>query len=884
MKPDASQWSEVSAILDQAFDLPATQRRAFAEAECAGRPKLLRQVLTLLEADQADDGFLNACAAEHAAGLILGNSENEHASLRFGVFQTTRLLGTGGMGVVYEAQRDDGEFEQTVAIKCMRGLAPSAELQRRFVAERQILAQLNHPGIAHILDGGVTDEGHPYFAMEFVDGIALTEYCDAHRLTVDQRIALFLDVCAAVSHAHRNLVVHRDLKPSNILIVNDLALTDPAQAQIKLLDFGIARLMSTADSADAIEQIDDEVLLTPEYAAPEQLLRAQITTLTDVYALGLLLYELLSGTRAQTLQSRSTQALQTAICTQVPALPSVAAGRSAANTATESSQRARRLRGDLDAIVMKAIEKDPRQRYGSVESLAADLRRHRALEPVRARAASVPYRCMRFIQRYRWGVAGTLAIVLLLIGLTALSVRSNRQVRSALAEARVETAKAREIADFLHQLFELADPYAEQGQSMSISELLDQGAARITRDLAQQPQTQSGLLFELARIYNSLGDYPRADQLFEQALAIQRQLTDSSNARTAQILHWQSIVADHLGQYSRSQELAVQALKLRRQTLGENHPDTAESMDRMASLSAYSGESDDAITMARQAVQILTAAVGESDSRTQTATHNLAWMLGTVGRYEQALPLYEKLIATATLTSGAEHPNTLETKNNFAAMLRHQGSLQRAEGIYREVLAASIRQLGEDHPRVGYTQNNLARVLQDKGQLAEASSLFGKSLAILRKRYGDAHSNVAISLSNLAQVQLLQGQLAQAETAFRQSLAIHLTATPEGNVKVARTQLGLGQLLIQKRAFIEAEGLLQSAYATLRKALDDDNWQLAEAQLRLGQLASARGDRHAARALLESSLVLLEGHFDADHSLVRQARAAVQRNAQLQAD
>jgi serine/threonine-protein kinase len=883
-------WSEIFDVLDQAFDLPGEQQKDFVRNHCAGRPDLLAAVESLLEADRKSGDFLRAPAAELAAGLIAGSEEPEAGSIRFGPFRTSRMLGYGGMGVVYLAERSDGEFEQQVAIKCMRGIVSDDETQQRFRHERQILARLQHPSIAHLLDGGVTENGHPYFAMEYVDGSPLTDYCDQQRLRISERIVLFLDVCAAVSYAHSNLVIHRDLKPSNILVVSPE--TGIGGAQVKLLDFGIAKLLEEGPTAEGAPR-NSRQMLTLDYAAPEQLLRHPITAATDVYALGLLLHELLSGSRAHRIEGQLPEHKQRIICEQAPAPPSAAVllendagpqvenkGQSPAGARRTSVSRLRkRLRGDLDAIVLKALQKKPGNRYSSVEAMAEDLRRYLDLQTVKARDGSLRYRMGKFLYRYRWGVSATALILLLLAGLTGITLRSNIQIRSALETARIETARAQEIAHFLQELIEVADPFAREDEVISINELLNRGAERISQDLTGQPETQSELMFELARIHNSLGLFARSAELLEQTLAIQQQLFGAEDPEIARTFHWQSIVADNLGEYGKSEEKAEAALEMRVQLLPGDDPDVGESMDRLGSLLAYTGQKDRALALAREAVDILDNAVGEEDKRTQTARHNLAWMLGRMGRYEEATPVYEQVIEVAGRVSGREHPETLETLNNFAVMLRHQGEIERAEQIYRQVLSARLRLLGNDHPQVGFSQNNLAKLLQDKGEYEEASDLYALSLVILRTRYGDEHTNVAISLGNLAQVLFSQGRMEEAETRYRESLEVHRKSSPSGSVKLASTLLGLGHLLTVKGDITEAEPLLREALSILQQELDAGHWETAVARLRLGQLLSLKGDVEQARVLLQQSSDTLTGHFGEDHRLALQAREAMKRLA-----
>ena len=883
MSDSAREWQKISDLLDQAFELDEDDRAAYVKQQCAGQPELEEKVLALLDADSKAGTYLGDTAAEHAAGLVL---DDQSTSKRFGAFQTDQLLAYGGMGVVYSAHRADGEFDQKVAIKSLRLVVNDSHTQQRFRRERQILAQLQHHNIAHILDGGVDEQGHPWFAMEFVDGVPVNRYCEQQQLTLAQRLRLFLDICSAVAYAHSRLVVHRDLKPANILVTTA---PTPGQkghaARVMLLDFGVAKFLG--DEADANTDFDDDAeprssaetefdsqpsqrqapqaFLTPAYAAPEQVLGQPITVATDVYTLGLLLYELVCGKKAQDVDAGDTGKMADVICQQVPAHPSSQA----------SGKRRRDLKGALDAIIMKALAKKPLARYQSVADLVDDLERYRGSMPVLAYRRDAAYRIGRFVRRYRWAVASVAVITLLLAGIAFTSIRSNIQIRDSLEKARLETAKANEISSFLHQLFELADPFSPAGKQVPVNELLSRGREQIFNKLQNQPETRQAMILELAVVHNSLGQYEEAMALLDEALVIQHTLHGNSHADIARTLHWQSIVADNLGDYVLAEEKAEAALAMRLLWLDVGSAEVGESKDRLASLLAWGGQKDRALALSREAVATLDQAVGADDERSQTARHNLAWMLGTRGFYDEALPVYEQVIEIASRTSGPEHPQTLETLNNFAVMLRHMGQAERAEQIYRQVLEARLRLLGEEHPQVAYSQNNLAKLLQQEGQLGEAGQLYEASLATFRKVHGSQHSNVAVSLSNTAQVYLKTGQWALAEAYFREALAIHRAVTPPGSAKVASTLVGLGHLLTLRDQLQEAKPLLEEALVIQQGALDPGHWQIAETQLRLGQLWGHLQQTAEARALLTSAQLTLLDHFGEDHPLTLEAQQAL---------
>ena len=848
--------------------MPAEEARHYLDKKCGNEPTVRKAVEQLLDADRDSAGFMTEPAAQQAASLIAEAEEKLHEPLSIGPYRTTQLLGFGGMGLVYQAERVDGEFKQVVAIKRMRSIIRNPEMRKQFLAERQILAGLQHPAIGHLLDGGVTDDGHPYFALEYIDGEPITAYCTRVGADLKRRLELFLQVCDAVAYAHSRLVIHQDLKPSNILITRIAPRSEiqkqstAIEHQVKLLDFGIARLMKAKGELTPIIHTD---VYTPEYAAPEQVLGEDITAATDIFTLGLLLHELLTDKRARTLPQAKHEEIAGIVSDELPPQPSAVAN-------ADSPFDSRQIKGDLDAIVMKAASKAPQDRYLSVSALAEDVRRCIAHQPVTARGNEWSYRTGKFFRRYRWGAFFVITLLMLLAALVTSTVLSNQKITAALQTAQHENVRATEVTRFLQELFEVADPFASDGEKVTVLELLNRGAERISTELSGQPDTQSQLMFELARIHNSLGFFVRASELFAEALVIQRNIHKAGSEIEAATLHWHSIVFDNLGAYEKSEKSAEAALAMRLAVLGDNHPDTAESKDRLASLLAYTGQKERALDLSRQAVDTLNRTVGVDDSRTQTARHNLAWMLGRQAFYDEATPIYETVIEVANRVAGPDHPETLETLNNFAVMLRHKGDTERAEKIYRRVLEKRLELLGNKHPQVGYSQNNLAKLLQEKGEWEEAHLLYEQSHTILMQSYGAEHDNIAISLTNMAQVLMALERVEEAELMYQDAMRIHRSNTPGGNTKVAATLQGLGYLLSTQGNFADAEPMLREALQYQQNEWPGGHVEVAITQLRLGQLLAMTDRQQLAQELLELSSLALARRYGDSHSLTVQAR------------
>ncbi len=807
-------WRDVFQLFDEALEVPPEKRLAWLRAQAKGNPALFDAVAQLLEADAATEDFLEIPAAERAAPLIADSPPQQ----RFGAFDAVELIGAGGMGVVYKAVRRTGGFEQTAAVKCLRSRFETNTARNRFLTERQILARLQHPTIAHLLDGGFTDDGHPFLVMEYVAGTPIVEYCTAHQLDTKARIRLFQQVCEGVAHAHAQLIVHSDIKPTNILV------SEPAggAAKVTLLDFGIAHVLQEA----ATEEEQGHRYATPGYTAPEHLRAEPVTTAVDIFALGVLLGDVLATAKAHP---------------------------------------------DLAAIVARAQAAAPDDRYPSVTALADDLNRHLNDLPVTAHPPHVLYRLRKFLRRYRWPVAALTSILILLTSLTLVSQRSAAEIERALHAARVETSKAQEIATFLQNLFRSADPFVHTNAQPSINDLLRRGSERIDR-LKSQPDTQRALLLELAWVRTHLGQFVDARALLDRALAIKRTSpTNDAIADIARTLHLSSIVHDELGQFDLAEHDAREALSLRKSALPDDDPDIGESLDRLASLLGHSGRGSEAIAISQSAVDLLKRVAGPDDARTQTAMHNLAWMLSRAGAYEDAESVHNEVISTATRTHGVNHPETLQTRNNFAVMLRRMGDYVRAEAEFRAVLEGRVQTLGEAHPSVGYSRNNLAKLLLERDRPVEAKLLLEQTLAVFEGEFGAEHANVAVVAANLAQAERMLGDLQRAHQLARRALDLHLRFSPEGSGALESARLALAAVLVEEGRPTEAIRLLEDATKTALARLGADHWQLAHIRYWLGRAFIDDGQFTRGHRLVTEAAPILARRFGSTR-LVRDAR------------
>ncbi|MEM9996487.1 MAG: serine/threonine-protein kinase, partial [Bacteroidota bacterium] len=514
---DALRWNRLYALFEEACALPEAERLPYLRDACGDDTALFDEAAALVAADTDTHGLLDGGALDAVTGdalALLGDLSLEGTQV--GPYHLVRLLGTGGMGDVYLAERaspdEQAQFEQQVALKLVKPGMDSRQVLRRFQQERQILARLQHPHIARLLDGGVTERGQPYFVMEYVEGVPIDAYCDTHRLTVDERLALFQDACRAVLYAHSQLVVHRDLKPSNILVTEN-ASGEPGlrKPTVKLLDFGIAKVLTDEDDATALTRTGKAVM-TPAYASPEQVRGEPVGTGTDIYSLGVVLYELLAGQRPYALPEHDRLAAAQMLAEQEPEPPSTVVRRATTGGDTTGSQITdarrtqperlrRRLTGDLDVICLTALRTEPERRYPTVAALLDDVRRHLTGLPVTARRDTATYRLGKFVQRHRVGVIATVVVGVLF---AALASFYTVQLAAERDRAQAEAAKATEIAAFLEGIFEVADPSVAQGDTVTARALLDEGAARIETDLAGEPEVQAQMMTVMGNVYRSL--------------------------------------------------------------------------------------------------------------------------------------------------------------------------------------------------------------------------------------------------------------------------------------------------------------------------------------------------------------------------------------------
>lgn len=820
-------------------------RTAFLDAACQGDDELRREVESLLETEAEVGDFI-----ETPVFRIHGDTEPLALGQRVGAYRIVRELGRGGMGSVYLAERADEEFDQQVALKVVRRGMDTDEIVRRFRGERQILAHLAHPNIARLFDGGTTEDGRPYFAMEHVEGQPIHEYCDDRKLSVRERLELFRRVCSAVHFAHQNLIVHRDLKPGNILVTAD--------GVPKLLDFGIAKLLDPGQEAFALTRVGVRPM-TPEYASPEQVRGESITTASDVYSLGVLLYVLLTGHPPYRPVRRDPESFAREICEKDPLRPSSVIDRAgearrsdgtAVELTPESVSQVRegeprllkkRLAGDLDNIVLMAMSKDPQRRYASVDQLSNDIERHLAGWPVLARKDTVAYRARKFVSRHKGGVSLAALFLLLIVGSgIAVTILWQRAVR--------EEQRAKAVSGFLEDIFAGANPDESKGKTITAQELLDEGAKGIDQSLVDQPGLRGDLKETMGRMYRKAGFYEQALPLLEEAVDLRRQEYGNGDLRVASPLINLSNVLRELGENERAEPLIEEALRIQESHGATESLDYASGLTNLGALLKDRGELDEAekfllkgLAIKRMLPDVELADIGVS-------LNNLGSLYQTRGDLAKAKQYCEEALEIRRKLSQGQPTTGLATSlNNLGSILQDLGDLAGAEAYYRETLEMRRKLYGERDPRVAVSLSNLGTVRQLRGDAAEAERHFREALSIADEKLAKDHRSRAIYLRNLASALVALEKPAEGEPLALEALRIFRADNPN-SWRVPDADSVLGSCLAAQGRFEEAEPLLTGSYLALSKEEGDGAQKVPEALQRLIDLYTAWGKPEKAAA------------------------------------
>jgi eukaryotic-like serine/threonine-protein kinase len=886
---NAERWNKIQTLFEAALDLNAHERKTYLDETCSDDMEIYREVSSLLDADGNVHKILEGLAID----VVGWTYEQQYIGTCIGHYRIIKHVGSGGMSYVFLAEREDGQFKQRVALKLIKRGMESEQIIKRFRSERQILSRLDHPNIARLLDGGMTDDGTPYFTMDFVDGIPIDRYCEENRLTIEKKLELFETVCNAVQHAHANLLVHRDLKPENILVCGDMQ-----SPTVKLLDFGIARVLDD-ESGDTGITRDGSRPMTPAYASPEQLRGGRITTASDIYSLGVILYELLSGRRPYQQGELNAHELAVLIeSTEPPRLSTIAGEGIQEHHAKDTIRLRKRLRGDLDVICLKALNKDSARRYETVEQLSADIRRHLSGQPVLARPESRRYRIGKFVKRHKPAViASVITFMVLITGIIAFAWQFNiAAVERDRAKREAETSH--QVSGFLQGLFTSVDPSISRGDTMTARDLLNRGAAQIRTELADQPDIQARMLDVLGDVYINLWMFENARKMYEHALEIRLNRPVVPEADVAQSFHNLGKVFNRVGEFQQADSLLNLALDVKIRLHSERHPSVALSIREIATLSFNLGKYDMAIDQYRRAVSIYERDAGADNDRIiqgiygdigwayyvkgdynmaelyirqslekrrelypeahpelWTGLDKLSQVLLAQARYEESRSLRLENLDMVKALYGEHHPLTAVAYSNYSALLKELEQYAEAEEYQQRAHRIFLKNLGENHPQVPVSYNNLANLKHDQGDLDSAVVYHLKALDLNRRLYGNEHNQVANSLNNLGTLRLDQLRFVEAESLFRETLRIDHQVFGELHPYVAMDYQSVGIVLMYQGRYDEAESYVLKAIEIYIKSDGDLHPRTVIAKGEYGRLALMRGEYDTAEQILKEVLV-----------------------------
>jgi eukaryotic-like serine/threonine-protein kinase len=839
-------WETVKELLHQAMQLAPERRGSFLDEACSSDNALRAELDSLLA---ADDGVRSSFLQSPAVG---GSGADNAGTLEAGQifaqrFQLVRKLGEGGMGQVWLADQISPVRRQ-VALKLIKAGMYDEAVVQRFQSERQSLAIMDHPAIAKVFDAGTTQQGQPYFVMEYVPGLPITEYCDQKKLSIRDRLELFIQACEGVQHAHQKAIIHRDLKPANILVVEVDGKPVP-----RIIDFGLAKATkSQPEDETQFTQLGD-FLGTPAYMSPEQAdPNADIDTRTDVYSLGVILYVLLAGSRPfdpNQAQKLPLDELLRKLREEEPPSPStkvsadlVTSTAAAEARGTEPTQLVSLLRGDLDWITMKAIEKDRARRYGAPSELAADIQRYLNHDPVLARPASAGYRLRKYLRRHR--VAASVAAALLLL-LAAFSIVQAVQLHRITRERD----RATRITDFMTGMFKISDPSEARGNSITAREILDKASKDIKTGLAKDPEVQSQMMSVMSRTYAGLGLYAQAYDLAKGALDSRLSRLGPNDPKTLESTGQVGVDLAYQGHYPEAEKMLRQAMEGERRVLGADDPLTLETTDRLGVVLGAQGHYDEQEKLDREAIERGTPRLGPESEQLLRARSNLVAALWNLGRYSEAEQEGRQLIALDRRVLGPDSPRTLLAMGNLVLVIKAQGRLAEAEAESRELLAADEKVMGPDHPATATTMENLSSLLIDEGHLPEAEKLSREALAIRSKALGPDHPSTLTSKMNLSIVLFREGLLDDAEKLQREALASEIRLQGPDHPSTLEMQTYLAATLNAEGRYADAEQLARQTYDVELRIHGPQHTHTVNALRELG-IAMAQTQRYAEASAL----------------------------------
>jgi eukaryotic-like serine/threonine-protein kinase len=805
-----------------------------------------------------------------------------------GPYKLLQRIGEGGFGVVFMAEQER-PVRRTVALKIIKLGMDTRQVVARFEQERQALALMDHPNIARVLDAGETASGRPYFVMELVRGVPITEYCDQQALSATERLELFIPICHAIHHAHQKGIIHRDIKPSNILVTLQEGVAVP-----KVIDFGIAKATRRRLTDKTLFTEQRQLIGTPDYMSPEQadMSALDVDTRTDIYSLGVLLYELLTGTTpfdTRQLLLADFGEFQRVIREVEPQKPSTRVSalgerlaRVAARRRVDPEHLGSSLRGDIDWIVMKAIEKDRTRRYESAHSLAADVRNHLDGRPVLAAPPSALYRARKFVKRRRGLVAALGAVacmmVVAIIGTSVgfLEARTAAAAeRSAREAATVQRERAERTAAFLHDMLASVDPETARGREITVKEILDTAAARLGTALGSDPEVEASLRQTLGESYHQLSRHREAKEQFLREFELESRRLGPEDRSTLSARYWLGVAMLQSGEIPAAREHLSATLALQSRILGERDADTLRTRGSQGFASQLAGENTEALRIYRDVLPAQIACFGRSGRPTLETRASIADVLQDLGRLEEARTAAEELVAEARAAEGEEGPHALEGESILVSILTDLGRYADAEPVGRAVLAAKTRIYGEDHSSTIVTANAVALVLEHLDRFDEAVALLTRASQASARALGPEHGTTLTLLGNLGRNQQLSGRLDAAERLFRQVLEARRRLSGDTATPTLTVMNNLGLLLLARSLPEQAEPLLREMAEGVEQTMPPDHWIRGQAKINLARSLAAQGKCSDAEPLMLEGYAHLVRVLPAGHDRLKNAATQI---------
>ena len=847
-------FARLKQIILEVLTLPENKRNSYLDKVCGDDPELRHEIDVLLSHDLDLSKFgINREARDETS--LVEEATPDMPDYIAG-YRIIRILGEGGMGVVYEARQQSPK--RSVALKVIRGGVFIYEHRvKLFRREAQALARLSHPGIASIYEAGRTEAGDHFFAMELIEGSLLNDYLrnnpvlpDTSREDVRTRLELFLQICHAVGYAHQHGVIHRDLKPSNIFVVDNHIEEESSEitTHIKILDFGLARITDCDVSLVTVATEEGKIHGTLSYMSPEQARGnpERIDLRSDIYSRGVILYEMMTGVLPLDIRRVLIHESVRVICEDTPKRPSTLL---------------RSLRGDLETIVLKTLEKDPDRRYQSVAELAEDVRRYLSDEPILARPPSLTYQFKKLVVRHKalFAFAAALFVLITAFGVTmSFLYTAQRTERLRTEEAR---GRAEKVNLFLQEMLSSVAPEEARGREVNVRFILDEAAKRVDTELADQPEVQASARSALGTTYQKLGLFEEAERHLKMALEMRKKVFGYNHPDVARSLHdlgW--LIHDKVGSTydEEAERLIREALAIQKDLLGPEHPDIAMSLDHLGDLLRHKGEYVNAERLQREGLEMRKHLFGISSKEVAESLTNLGIVLHARGEYARAESVYNEALRTNTDLFGPEHPSVAQSMMHLARTMEAQGNFDTTEKLYRQVIDINRKLYDDNHSSIAYTLRYLALLLEKKGNLAEAESLHVEALEMLKNLFGEEHYQVAVSLECLADFYWQRrGNCTRAESMYREALAIRRKLYGDEHLSTTPTLTALGEVLTTQGRTDEALPYLTTALRIREESLPDDDWKIASTRVAFGGCLLTLGRyEEAETALLESERVL----------------------------